>query len=140
MISTILSKLFLSPLNFMKLCMFNILMYEYVHTKFQLWYRPFLYTSLNLVKNESKSKNWKYDYGLFFIALPCLIVLILTYQMSQHIIKALQPRGCSFAERYMHLFDHFCRFFTQWKKMMWFLKAPKASQSVADGFHKTNMV
>ena len=106
----------MSSLNFMKLCMFNILMYEYVHTKFQLWYRPFLYTSLNLVKNESKSKNWKYDYGLFFIALPCLIVLILTYQMSQHIIKALQPRGCSFAERYMHLFDHFCRFFTQWKK------------------------
>ena len=28
----------MAPLNFMKLCMVNVLMYEYVHTKFQLWY------------------------------------------------------------------------------------------------------
>ena len=78
-------------------------MHEYVHTKFQLWYCPFLYTSPNLVKNESKSKIENMTMADFFKALPGLVVLILTCHMSQLNIKALKPCGSSLAARYVYI-------------------------------------
>ena len=42
----------MAPLNFMKLCVVNVLMYEYVHSEFQLGYRPFLFLPKKRVTSE----------------------------------------------------------------------------------------